>query len=89
MEQTIRDLVEIKHGRVFHIRDSRYAPEMEGFPDLVIISPPILAVVELKSITRRVTPQQQAVVDLLADCTGLVTGIFRPYELDDLIEVLR
>jgi hypothetical protein len=89
MQATITELVERKHGRVFHIRDSRFAPEMEAFPDLVIICPPILAIVELKSIKRRVTPNQQAVLDLLEQCTGLVTGIFRPYDLDDLLEVIR
>jgi hypothetical protein len=32
MEQAIRDLVEAKHGKVFHLRDGRAAPE-PGTPD--------------------------------------------------------
>jgi hypothetical protein len=88
MEQTIRDLVELRGGHVFHLRDARNAPEMEGFPDLVIICPPVLALVELKSAKRKIEPKQAIVNAMLGECTRLVTGIYRPWDLDDLLEEL-
>ena len=79
MEEAIRELTEgYRGGKVFHIRNSSKAPEMEGFPDLVIISPPWLAIVELKSQEREVTVGQRRVLTLLEGVTRLHTGIVRP-----------
>jgi hypothetical protein len=88
MQETIEELVERKGGRLFHVRNTGKSPEMVDFPDLVIICPPVLAIVELKSLKREITPGQQRVADLLAACDSLVVGIVRPWDLDALLEAL-
>lgn len=88
MEQAVRDLIEIKHGIVYHLRDARKAPELEGLPDLLVICPPVLAVIELKSAKRVITPKQALVNQMLGDCSRLLTGVYRPWMLDALLEEL-
>jgi len=93
MERTIREAVEYRGGRVWSVRDSR-GLAIEDMPDLIIVLPPVVALIELKSQRRRITPGQAHVTDLLATCTDLVTGIVRPIpkpgELsqDDLLAIL-
>ena len=89
MQKTIEDLVEMKHGRVFHVRNTSRAPELEDLPDLIIICPPIVGLIELKSLKRKITPGQQRVADLLDACDSLIVGIYRPWQLDELLEALR
>ncbi|RPH73807.1 hypothetical protein EHM76_04845, partial [bacterium] len=50
----------------YHTYDARRSEP--GFPDLVLIRPPRLMMVELKTNTGRVTKAQQAVLDLLNEC---------------------
>lgn len=96
MEQTIRGVVG-NRGLVFHIRDSRGAPEMVGFPDLVIVLPEKSTVlfVELKSQKRRVTPDQRIVIWALEQCSEVRAYVVRPepktgeISFDQLLEVLR
>lgn len=76
MEQAIRDLIRGK-GRIFHLRDARTSPELADLPDLIVIAPPVLAILELKSFRRKATTGQIEVMQLLADCSQLVTGIVR------------
>lgn len=95
MERAIRDLIRGR-GRVFHLHDARRAPELVDLPDLLIIAPPVLAVIELKSQRRVVTPGQAEVIQLLAGCSDLFAGIVRPepsadeeWSFDEVIEALR
>lgn len=68
MRAAITEAVERQGGRVFWVSDSRYAPAMADFPDLVILLPPRAIFVELKSWRRTVTDGQRAVLDLLCEC---------------------
>lgn len=83
MERTIRDAVELLGGRVWHVRDSR-ALDVEDMPDMIIMVPArhdrpgIVALFETKSQRRTITRGQRHVIDLLADCSMLLTGIVRP-----------
>jgi hypothetical protein len=79
MRLAITEAVERIGGRVFYVHDSRYAPAMTDFPDLVIILPSkgTVAFVELKSWTRTITDGQRAVLDLLASCRGAESFIVR------------
>lgn len=93
MEATIRDAVERWGGRCWHVRDSRQL-DVEDMPDLLIAVPGTVALIELKSQRRRVTAGQRHVLDLMAGCTRVVSGIVRPVprdgemSLDDLLEML-
>jgi hypothetical protein len=75
------------HGwYVFHDRDSR--GNAAGFPDLVLIRPPRVLFVELKSPRGRVRHEQAAVLELLADCDTISSGLVRPADVDRLIVVV-
>ena len=79
MERTITEGVLNLGGRVFSVRDSRRL-NVQDMPDLFIIAPWVRTVahLELKSQTRIITPGQEQVLKLLAQCDRLVSGIVRP-----------
>jgi hypothetical protein len=101
MEGAIRELVRLRGGRLWHLVDTRDAPELTDLPDLLILVPPtatgpgVAAWVELKSQRRIVTPGQAEVAALLASATAFVGGIVRvdPRDgemgYDELLEALR
>lgn len=60
---------------VYHTFDSRRSEA--GFPDLILIRPPRLIVVEVKSQTGRVTPAQEAWLQRFQEC-GIETHVWRP-----------
>lgn len=64
MTDTIVEKVRSLGGRCWHVRDSRKSPETEDMPDLVIVIPGLVALIELKSAKRQVTPGQQHVMDI-------------------------
>ena len=77
MEATIRDAVELRGGKCWHVRDSRRL-DVEDMPDLLIVCGHTVALLELKSQRRRITAGQQHVLELLAGCDRIVAGIVRP-----------
>lgn len=59
-----------------------------GFPDLILVKPPCIIIVELKRKPNKVEPDQQRWIDALAAC-GLDTRIiWVPEQQDDLIREL-
>lgn len=95
LERTVRDLVALRGGRFFHLRDARQAPELADLPDWLIVLPPRLYVIEAKSQKRQITSGQAEVVGLLLECTELIAGVVRPQPkpgeigFDELIEILE
>lgn len=77
MQEAIAELVELRGGRLWHVRDSR-ALGVEDAPDLMIVVPGLAAWIEVKSQSRPVTPGQQEVAALLASVTKFVGGVMRP-----------
>ena len=78
----------------YHTFDSRRSPS--GFPDLVLApgptchnDPRLCYAVELKTETGQVTLAQQAWLEALAGCTGVVAEVWRPSQLQEIIERLR
>jgi hypothetical protein len=59
-----------------------------GFPDLVLCKPPRLVFAELK-VGTIVKPAQQAWLDGLADVAGVETYIWRPADMQGIVDVLR
>ena len=73
---------------VYHTYTSKRSPE--GFPDLICAraGSPLLAI-ELKTDTGQVTPAQDAWLAALGQCTGVVSEIWRPARLQEIVERLR
>ena len=77
---------------VYHTWSSKRSPE--GFPDLVLAHPDHrrdtpLIVAELKREDGQCTPAQVAWLSALAGCTGVVAEVWRPAQLQDIVERLR
>lgn len=72
----------------YHTHNSKRSPE--GFPDLVLAKAgaPLLCI-ELKTDTGQVTPAQAAWWEVLRSTTGVVAEVWRPRDLDDIVERLR
>lgn len=87
MEAAIREGVAHRGGRVWSVRDSR-GLAVADMPDLLIVVPETehypatIALIELKSQRRKVTPGQAHALELLSRCTRIVTGVCRPIPRD-------
>jgi hypothetical protein len=84
------DVVEIAQlfdWRYYHTFDSRRSTA--GFPDLILVRPPVLIAAELKTARGRVTPAQQAWLDDIAQCTDIRTRLWRPDDRDQVLDQLR
>lgn len=57
-----------------------------GYPDLTLVKPPRIIFAELKTATGKVSQHQQAWLDLLRDCDGVETYLWRA-ESDDLEDI--
>ena len=66
----------------YHTYDSRRCPA--GWPDLVLIKPPVCIFVELKMELTKTTDAQRMVLDMLADC-GQEVYVWRPGDWDRII----
>jgi hypothetical protein len=83
------DVIEIAQlfgWRCYHTYDSRRSHP--GFPDLILVRPPVLIAAELKTERGRVTPIQQAWLDDLDDCTEIRTHVWRPADRDQVLTEL-
>lgn len=73
---------------VYHTWSSKRSPE--GFPDLICAraGSPLLAI-ETKTDTGQVTPAQAAWLEALGGCTGVVAEVWKPAQLQEIVERLR
>lgn len=84
---------------VFHARPARTAQgyrtavqgDGAGFPDLVMVRPPVVLVAELKSEKGRVGQAQKRWLEKLWDCRGafLAVYVWRPSNREFILEVLQ
>lgn len=88
-QATIMRLLKDAGYMTFHVHDSRRSPS--GWPDVAAIKPAggTLYLCELKTETGQVTPAQQAWLEALAGCTGVVAECWRPAMLQEIVETLR
>lgn len=61
----------------YHTHTSIHSPK--GFPDVILLAPPVCLFRELKSQNGRLTDDQQAWLDGLAGC-GFNVGLWRPID---------
>ena len=86
----LRLLKQHSYRFVYHTFDSRRSPS--GFPDLIAVHQDPghdLLALELKTDVGQVTPAQQAWLTALAGCTGVVAEVWRPRDLESIVERLR
>jgi hypothetical protein len=62
-----------------------------GWPDLSLCRPPRLVLAELKTDRKasKLSPAQERWVDLLGRCHGVEVYVWRPSDIDEVVEVLR
>ena len=70
---------------VYHTRDSRGSEA--GYPDLTMLRGGRLLVMELKSETGKVTPEQQHWIEEWQKA-GAYASVFRPTDIDVILEAL-
>lgn len=66
LQQAVLDCARLMGWLRYHTHDSRRSHP--GFPDLVLVRPPQLLFVELKSAKGKATAAQQAWLDALSQC---------------------
>ena len=71
---------------VFHDEDSRR--NRPGFPDLVMTREGRTIFAELKSQRGRIRPEQQRWLDELAKAPGAEVYLWRPSDLDSIVQML-
>lgn len=73
----------------WHDTDSRR--NHRGLPDLILVRPPRVLFVELKRerTSAKVTREQAGVLDMLAQCPGVESYVWRPSDERSLDAVLR
>ena len=87
LQQLLTDAAELNGWLVFHDNDSRLNPA--GFPDLVLVKPPRIVLLELKTAKGRVRPEQQVWLDALADVDTVASALVRPEHADQILTYLR
>jgi len=75
------------HRRFYFTLHSKGSPE--GWPDLVILQPPVLRIRELKTNTGALTQPQRETIDLLKECNYVDVGVWRPRDWTRIVEELQ
>lgn len=71
---------------VWHDQDSRR--NTAGMPDLFLVRPPRVVLIELKREKGRVRPEQAALLEKLSRCPGVEAFLIRPSQWDELLTIL-
>lgn len=66
----------------YHTYDSRKSPS--GFPDLVLVRPPDVLFVELKTQNGTLTSEQKAWQQQLTQCPGVEYTVWRPMDYEQV-----
>lgn len=93
----VEQIAELHGWRVYHAPDNRpvraasgrtYVQKVNaGFPDLVLVKPPRLLMIELKTTTGRVSPEQKEWLRDL-DQSGVEVAVWRPADLNQILRIL-
>lgn len=87
-QSNVRELAQRLHWLAYHTYDSRRSDE--GFPDLVLVRPPRVVVMELKSVRGQLSAAQAVWKVMLEQCPGVeYYGPLRPEDWDKIVEILQ
>ncbi|MEJ7872823.1 MAG: VRR-NUC domain-containing protein [Rubrobacteraceae bacterium] len=82
----VLEFARLSGWRCYHTFDShRSAP---GFPDLVLVRPPVVFFAELKAEGGRASPEQLAWLEVLGGCEGVEARLWRPGDWPEVEEML-
>jgi hypothetical protein len=90
------DLAHLYHWRVAHFRPAwtgrgwrtPVQGDGAGFPDTILIRPPRILAVELKSARGKASDEQLAWLEVFAGC-GVETFVWQPRDFERIVEILR
>jgi hypothetical protein len=97
-QSRVTDYAERRKWAWVHFRPGRTAkgwrtpvsgPIGEGWPDLILVRPPRLVILELKSARGRPSAAQKAVLALLGQVPGIEVMLAGPADWDRVMELLR
>lgn len=83
----VLQLARLSGWMAYHTRDSRRSEP--GFPDLVLVRPPMILFAELKTGAGKVRPEQRTWLAALAGCEGVDVALWRPSDWKTVEEVLK
>lgn len=86
MYETLRQAAALRKRLIYHSFDSRHS--FAGFPDVVIANPPFVHFCELKTKRGTPSPAQEAWLNAFHGCDAVTAGVYRPDDLDALLELL-
>lgn len=78
----IVELARLSGWLCYHTFDSRRSAA--GFPDLVLVRPPVVVFAELKSEAGKLRPEQQAWLEALRECPGVEARLWRPGDWEEI-----
>ena len=85
-QRAVVEYAKLRGWQCYTHADSRRATP--GWPDLVLLRPPVALFVELKTDKGKARPAQLETLNLLARCEVMQTYIWRPKHWDSIMEVL-
>ncbi len=86
-QRSVVDYAKLCGWLVFHDFDSRR--NARGYPDLTLVRSGRLVLVELKTEKGRLRPEQKAWLEALKTVANLEVYLWKPSDLDTIIEILR
>lgn len=86
-QQQIVDLAKLTGWLCHHTHDSRRSEP--GFPDLVLVRPPQVLFVEIKTEAGALRPEQEVWLSALRECPGVQAEVWRPSDWQSIEETLR
>ena len=84
--QAVVEYAEASHWLVFRTWSSIHSPA--GEPDLRMVRPPRVIFAELKREKGKVSEKQQEALELLRQCPGVETYLWRPSCWDEIERIL-
>lgn len=86
LEGWVKELAKLFGYRYYHTWRSLHSPA--GFCDCVLVRPPRLIFAELKSDRGKLTPEQEAWLDVLSRCPGVEVYLWKPDDFQDISDIL-
>ncbi len=87
LQAQVIELLQLFDWRYYHTWRSTHSPA--GYPDLTCVRPPRLIFAELKAEKGRLTGAQDEWLGDLGLVPGIEVYLWRPSDLDRIVEILR